>query len=158
MVHDIESICYEQKTSFNRGKRFFLVFETEFPGSHDDSGCVPVCFVSPPAARVPIEETVETKKVEMKEKTPTKGTPHPLNVCSSLLCHTRKCKFICVSAATKILELFRPVPPSFLFNMRFSPLTSLLINYICYGLLNCPLYSLSFLSSAVLCHFTACLL
>lgn len=50
-----------------------------FSDSDDDSGCVPVFFVSPPAARVPVEETVETKKVEMREEIPSEGTAH-LNV------------------------------------------------------------------------------
>lgn len=40
--------------------------------SDDDPGCV--CFSVSPAVRVPIEETVETKKVEMREEIPKKGT------------------------------------------------------------------------------------
>lgn len=60
----------------------------------DDPGCVPVCL--PPAVRAPVEETVETKKVEMREELPTKGTID-LNVLQQNMQ-----KLMCPALSTKI--------------------------------------------------------
>lgn len=61
----------------------------------DDVSLRFVFFLSPPVTRVAVEETVETKKVEMKEGVPSKGTAH-LNV---LL-------LVCLSSDTKIFPHF----------------------------------------------------
>lgn len=65
-----------------------------------------LCFF-PLAARVPIEEKVETKKVEMREEIPTKGMAD-LNVfllqLTALSC--KKYKLIRPSSTTKIFDCF----------------------------------------------------
>lgn len=63
--------------------------------SDDDSGSVPMCVFFSPAARVPIEETVETKELEMREEIPTKGTAEPC----------KKCKLFCPTSATIVFVL-----------------------------------------------------
>lgn len=60
------------------------------------------------AARVPIEETVETKKVEMREEIPSKGNTDPgeSSCCSSAPSSAKQCKLICPSSTTKIFNCF----------------------------------------------------
>lgn len=60
------------------------------------------------AARVPIVETVETKKVEMREEIPSKGNNDPgeSSCCSSAPSPAKQCKLICLFPTTKILSCF----------------------------------------------------
>lgn len=81
------------------------------------------------AARVPIEETVETKKVEMREEIPSKGNTDlgESSCCSSAPSSAKQCKLICPSSTTKIFNcfvLFHFVSPVFfvLFPLLFNPL------------------------------------
>lgn len=61
----LQAVIHTENT--NMDLRKFVLSDSD-----DDSACFPV--FPPPAARVPIEETVETKKVEMREEIPKKGT------------------------------------------------------------------------------------
>lgn len=93
-----------------------------FSDSDNDSGCVSVFL----AARVAIEETVETKKVEMREELPTKGTTD-LNIfllqLSAVSCKTRK--LTCPFSATKIFDCLVPL-------CVFIPFLSCSIFYFCF--------------------------
>lgn len=92
----------------------------------DDSGCVPVfCFLSL-AARVPIEETVETKEVELRAEIPTKGTSDLNAFLLQLSALSGKTKLICPSSAPKIFDFFSFCTLSFLFFYSIALLRHLL--------------------------------
>lgn len=67
-----------------------------------DAKCVPVSSLSQPAARVLIEETVETKKVEMREGIPSKGKANLPQLSFLPCCVIHKSKFKALSLCANL--------------------------------------------------------
>lgn len=67
-----------------------------------DAECVAISSLSQPAARVLLQKTVETKKVEIKEGIPSEGKADLLQLSFLLCCAMHKSKFKALSFSTNL--------------------------------------------------------